>query len=82
MWLGYPRGIHSMSLKSACETYLNGVHLNKEIRGRILWEGIVPEVIQYAAGDVTYLEDIMKCQLQKLQEKDLETACKIENKYR
>lgn len=81
MWLGYPAGIHSMSLKSAGYHYL-GIELDKSIRGQIIYKGIRdPKVIEYAAYDVKYLEQIMKAQAKELQKKGLTTAIEYENRF-
>lgn len=42
------------------------VYISKEIRGQIIWRGLDADVIKYAASDVTYLEKIMKSQLEDL----------------
>ena len=60
--LGYPSGVISYSLKSIAERRL-GVEIDKSVRGEIIWRGLDEKVIQYAAYDVVYLEDIMKSQL-------------------
>ena len=80
MYIGYPAGYHSMSLKSAGENYL-GVELDKTVRGKIIWAGLEDDVVEYAALDVKYLEQIMELQLQKLKELGLSTAIKYENKF-
>lgn len=80
LWLGYPSGIHSLSLKSAGENYV-GVELDKTVRGKIHYEGLSTEVIKYAADDVKYLEDIILAQYQELKKKGLTTAIKVENKF-
>lgn len=81
MWLGYPAGIHSMSLKNAAQEYL-GVELDKTIRGKIIWNGLNSiDTILYAADDVKYLEKIMDAQHIKLKEKGLEVAITYENKF-
>lgn len=80
LWLGYPSGIHSLSLKSAGEHYV-GVELDKTVRGKIHYEGLSTEVIKYAADDVKYLEDIILAQYQELKKKGLTTAIKVENKF-
>ena len=79
MWLGYPIGFHSMSLKSAGENYL-GVELDKTVRGQIIWAGLSEAVIEYAANDVKYLERIMNSQAIELEKKGLSTAVIYENK--
>lgn len=79
MWLGYPSGFHSMSLKSAGESYL-GVELDKTVRGQIIWAGLSEAVIEYAANDVKYLEQIMDAQAVELEKKGLSTAIIYENK--
>lgn len=79
MWLGYPSGFHSMSLKSAGKNYL-GVELDKTVRGQIMWAGLSEAVIEYAANDVKYLEQIMDAQTTELEKKGLSTAIIYENK--
>ena len=80
MWLGYPPGIHSLSLKTAGETYC-GVELDKSIRGKVIWAGLETDVVKYAANDVTYLEEIMNKQLELLKDKGLEVAIDYENRF-
>lgn len=81
MWLGYPSGMHSLSLKSAGINYLN-VELDKSVRGKIIWQGISSEdVIEYAANDVKYLEKIMQAQQVELKSKGLLTAIDYENRF-
>ena len=80
MWLGYPAGIHSMSLKSAGEEYL-GIELDKSVRGKIIYSKLDEEIIRYGANDVQWLESIREKQLEKLQEKDLLVALDIENRF-
>ena len=76
MWLGYPAGIHSMSLKSAGEKYL-GIELDKSIRGKIIYQGLTDETIVYGANDVKYLGDIKEKQLVELEKKGLLNAVYI-----
>ena len=80
MWLGYPPGMHSLSLKTAGETY-SGVELDKSVRGKIIWAGLETDVVKYAANDVTYLEEIMNKQLELLKDKGLEVAIDYENRF-
>ena len=79
-WLGYPSGMHSLSLKSAGENYL-GVELDKTVRGQIIWKKeLTDEIVEYAANDVRYLEDIMNAQTAILYERGQKLALEIENK--
>ena len=79
-WLGWPSGMHSLSLKSAGENYL-GVELDKTVRGQIIWKKeLTDEIIEYAANDVRYLEDIMNAQTAILYERGQRLALEIENK--
>lgn len=80
MWLGYPPGMHSLSLKTAGETY-SGVELDKSIRGKVIWAGLETDVVEYAANDVAYLEEIMNKQLELLKDKGLEVAIDYENRF-
>lgn len=79
-WLGWPSGMHSLSLKSAGENYL-GVELDKTVRGQIIWKKeLTDEIIEYAANDVRYLEDIMNAQTAILYERGQKLALEVENK--
>lgn len=75
-----PYYIIYMNLKKAGEMYL-GVELDKTIRGQIIWRGIDPKVIKYAALDVKYLESIRNEQNKKLKEVGLLTAMDYECKF-
>ena len=79
-WVGYPSGMHSLSLKSAGYEYL-GIELDKSVRGKIIYQGLNTETIIYSANDVAYLEDIRNKQLERLKEKDLLTALEYENRF-
>lgn len=81
MWLGYPTGIHSMSLKAAGEEYL-GIELDKSVRGKIIWDGLKSvDTVIYAARDVQYLEKIKEKQEEELKKRDLLRAIEYENKF-
>lgn len=81
LWLGFPSGMHSMSLKSACENYL-GLNMDKSVRGKIIWYyTLSDDIIVYAAGDVEYLEDIMNAQKISVRRKDLTDAVTFENYF-
>lgn len=79
-WLGWPSGMHSLSLKSAGENYL-GIELDKTVRGQIIWrKELTDEIIKYSANDVKYLEDIMNAQTAILYERGQKLALELENK--
>lgn len=62
-YLAYPKGMYRVSLKAVAERYL-GMDIDKTTRGEIVWRGLDPKVILYAAGDVCPLEQIMNKQIQ------------------
>lgn len=72
--------IIKMNLKKAGELYL-GVELDKSVRGQIIWRGLDSQVIEYAALDVKYLEDIMIKQKEELKKKGLLTAMECECRF-
>lgn len=80
MWLGYPPGMHSLSLKTAGETYCN-IKLDKTIRGKINYVGLSTEVIKYSSDDIKYLELIMNKQMEELNKKGLNIAIEYENRF-
>lgn len=67
-------------LDALAERYC-GVTLDKTIRTNIKKEGLSEQVLQYAADDIKYLEEIRDKQLVALREKDLIGALNIENKF-
>ena len=75
--LGYPPGTLSNALNAIAERRL-GVNIDKTVRGEIIWRGLDDSVIQYAAGDVTYLEDIMDSQIKECKEKQCLVGAKLE----
>lgn len=80
LWLGYPAGIHEMSLKAASINYL-GVDMDKSVRGKITQTGLTEDVIVYAAGDVAYLGLIRDKQLVELAKQELLKAIDFENEF-
>lgn len=81
LWLGYPEGSHSMSLKAAGLQYCN-VELDKSVRGKIIWSKVLTDdIIEYGANDVKYLGLIKEEQESELKKKDLLTAIQYENKF-
>ena len=80
MWLGYPAGTHSMSLKSAGKYYCN-IELDKSIRGKIISSGLSQDVIIYSANDTKYETKIYESQLKLLEKKGLLKAIQFENEF-
>lgn len=80
LWLGYPAGMHEMSLKAASINYL-GVDMDKSVRGKIIQTGLTEDIIVYAAGDVSYLGRIRDKQLIELEKKGLLKAIDFENEF-
>lgn len=80
LWLGYPAGMHEMSLKATSINYL-GVDMDKSVRGKIIQTGLTEDVIVYAAGDVSYLGKIRDKQLVELEKKGLLKAIDFENEF-
>lgn len=80
LWLGYPSGLHPLSLKYASEHYI-GVERDKSIRGKVIWADLTDDVIRYSANDVRYLEDIILMQYKELERKQLTKAIKVENMF-
>ena len=77
LYLGYPAGVKHYSLKAVAEEYLN-INIDKTVRGEIIWRGLDNDVIMYAAGDVTYLEQIMWKQVEEAKKKQCLTGVKVE----
>ena len=75
--LGYPSGVISYALNAIAERRL-GVNIDKTVRGEIIWRGLDERVIIYAAGDVTYLEKIMRSQLEDCRKKDCLIGARLE----
>lgn len=67
----------SFSLQALSKKYLN-INLDKSVRGEIIWRGLDTKVIQYAAGDVMYIEDIMWKQVEACKIKECLKGAKLE----
>ena len=67
----------SYALDAVAEKRL-GIHLDKSVRGEIIWRGLDTKVINYSALDVTYLEKIMHSQVEDLKKQGLMEAAKLE----
>lgn len=77
LYLGYPAGQISYSLKGIAERRL-GIDIDKSTRGEIIWRGLDTQVIKYAAGDVQFLGEIMKLQIKDCKEKQCLVGAKLE----
>ena len=77
LYLGYPSGRIGYSLKDIALRRL-GVDIDKTIRGQIIYKGLNTETIKYAAGDVTYLEDIADSQYNDCVKKECTIGAKLE----
>ena len=77
LYLGYPSGQISYSLKGIAERRL-GIDIDKSTRGEIIWRGLDTQVIKYAAGDVQFLGEIMKLQIKDCKEKQCLVGAKLE----
>lgn len=75
--LGWPSGQISYALNAISKRRLN-IDIDKSVRGEIIWRGLDTQVILYAAGDVTYLENIMWSQVSDLKKQGLMKAAQIE----
>lgn len=75
--LGWPSGQLSYALNAIADRRLH-INIDKTVRGEIVWRGLDATVINYAAGDVTYLEKIMWSQVEDLKNQDLMKAARIE----
>ena len=67
----------SYSLHAVAERHL-GIDIDKTVRGKIINDGLTEEVVLYAGGDVMYLENIRKKQLEELAKQNLLKACQFE----
>ena len=67
-------------LKSLCKKYCS-IDLDKSVRGDIITKGLTLQVLEYAAKDVVYLEDIMNSQLKEASNKDLIKAISLDNEF-
>ncbi|MBO6232824.1 MAG: hypothetical protein J6N78_01995 [Clostridia bacterium] len=67
----------SFALDAVVKKYLD-VDVDKSIRGDIIWKGLADDVIQYAANDVKWLEEVQKFQVKKLKELNMMKAAELE----
>lgn len=78
--LGYDNKYFHYSLKAIADRRL-GIDIDKTTRGEIIWRGLDTKVIQYAAGDVVYLEDIKEQQEKEVAEQNGILGAQIENNF-
>jgi DNA polymerase-1 len=70
---------HQTSLKALAKKYCD-VDLDKTIRGKIHKGGTSDEIIEYAANDIAYLQEIRDKQMEQIKYWDLEPVMDLENK--
>ena len=80
LYLGYPAQMREKSLKAAAWNYLN-INIDKTVRGKIINDGLTTEVVIYAAGDVTYIEDIKKKQDIEVEKQGMKLAVELECEF-
>ena len=78
--LGYPAQMREKSLKAAAWNYLN-INIDKTVRGKIVNDGLTTEVVIYAAGDVTYIEDIKEKQDIEVEKQGMKLAVELECEF-
>ena len=80
LYLGYPASMREKSLKAAAWNYLN-INIDKTVRGKIINDGLTTEVVIYAAGDVTYIEDIKEKQDIEVEKQGMRLAVELECEF-
>ena len=80
LYLGYPAQMREKSLKAAAWNYLN-INIDKTVRGKIVNDGLTIEVVIYAAGDVTYIEDIKEKQDIEIEKQGMKLAVELECEF-
>lgn len=80
LYLGYPASMREKSLKAAAWNYLN-INIDKTVRGKIINDGLTTEVVIYAAGDVTYIEDIKEKQDIEVEKQSMKLAVELECEF-
>lgn len=80
LYLGYPAQMREKSLRAAAWNYLN-INIDKTVRGKIVNDGLTTEVVIYAAGDVTYIEDIREKQDIEIEKQGMKLAVELECEF-
>jgi len=78
--LGKDYKLHRKGLDAVAKKYIN-VDLDKTVRGMIHYQNLSLQVIEYAAEDVMYLEDIYTIQKDLLSQNKLIEVYKLEASY-
>ena len=80
LYLGYPASMREKSLKAAAWNYLN-INIDKTVRGKIINDGLTTDVVIYAAGDITYIEDIKEKQDIEVEKQGMKLAVELECEF-
>ena len=80
LYLGYPASMREKSLRAAAWNYLN-INIDKTVRGKIVNDGLTTEVVIYAAGDVTYIEDLKEKQDIEVEKQGMKLAVELECEF-
>lgn len=80
LYLGYSASMREKSLRAAAWNYLN-INIDKTVRGKIINDGLTTEVVIYAAGDVTYIEDIKEKQDIEVEKQGMKLAVELECEF-
>lgn len=78
--LGFDNKFFHYNLHDVAERYL-GINIDKSVRGEIIWRGLDESVILYAAGDVTFLEQIKSKEEAQLKKSNSVIAAHVENMF-
>lgn len=70
----------SYSLKATAKRRIN-IDIDKTVRGKIINEGLTEDVVEYAGGDVMWLEKIKEAQLVELEKQELTNAVTFECEF-
>lgn len=70
----------SYSLKATAKRRIN-IDIDKTVRGKIINEGLTEDVVEYAGGDVMWLEKIKEAQFIELEKQELTNAVTFECEF-
>ena len=80
LYLGYRPGQVAMNLRDVLYRY-TGIEIDKSFQKEIAHKGLTIEGIRYAAGDVVYLQEIRKGQIQTAESRKCLNAFTVENRF-